>query len=42
MKNNFAFEDQHYLQVYSTAIATPYANLFMGNLEDRLQASTVN
>ena len=36
-KNNFTFDDQHYLQVLGTMMGTrvapSYANLFMGKLE---------
>ena len=45
-KNNFTFDDQHYLQVHGTAMGTrmapSYANLFMGKLERDLLSYTTN
>ena len=39
-KNNFTFDDEHYLQMHGTAMGTrmapSYANIFMGRLEDLL------
>ena len=39
-KNNFEFNGKHYLQVGGTAMGTrlapSYANIFMGDLEERL------
>ena len=39
-KNNFSFDQEHYLQLHGTAMGTrmapSYANLFMGHLEERL------
>ena len=39
-RNNFTFNDEHYLQVHGTAMGTrtapSYANIFMGRLENRL------
>ena len=40
--NNFEFENNHYLQLHDTAMGTKmapaYANLFMGDLEQKLLA----
>ena len=45
-KNNFSFDDQHYLQVHGTAMGTrmapSYANLFLGKLERDLLRYTTN
>ena len=39
-KNNFTFEEEHYLQIHGTTMGTrmapSYANLFMGNLERKI------
>ena len=39
-KNNFTFDQEHYLQLHGTAMGTrmapSYANIFMGHLEERL------
>ena len=39
-KNNFVFEEDHYLQIHGTAMGTrmapSYANIFMGDLEKRI------
>ena len=39
-RNNFTFNDEHYLRVHGTAMGTrmapSYANIFMGRLENRL------
>ena len=36
--NNFEFENNHYLQLHGTAMALAYANLFMGDLEQKILA----
>ena len=40
--NNFEFENDYYLQLHGTAMSTKiapaYANLFMGDLEQKLLA----
>ena len=45
-KNNFIFNDQHYLQVHGTAMGTrmapAYANIFMGRLESILLERATN
>ena len=42
--NNFEFENNHYLQLHGTAIGTKmvpaYANLFMGDLEQKILAQS--
>jgi hypothetical protein len=43
--NNLTFEGNHYLQINGTAMGTkmapPYANIFMGDLEERLLLVTL-
>ena len=43
--NNFTFDANHYLQINGTAMGTimapSYANIFMGNLEERLLLSSL-
>ena len=42
--NNFEFENNHYLQLHGTAMGTKmvpaYANLFMGDLEQKILAQS--
>ena len=42
--NNFEFENNHYLQLYGTTMGTKmapaYANLFMGDLEQKILAQS--
>ena len=38
--NKFEFEKNHYLQLHSTAMAPAYANLFMGDLEQKILAQS--
>ena len=42
--NNFEFENNHYLQLHGTAVGTKmapaYANLFMGDLEQKISAQS--
>ena len=43
--NNFTFDGNHYLQINGTAMGTKmapsYANIFMGDLEERLLLSSI-
>ena len=43
--NNFEFENNHYLQLHGTAMGTKmapaYANLFMGDLEQKILAQSL-
>jgi hypothetical protein len=43
--NNFTFDGNHYLQINGTAMgikmALSYANIFMGDLEERLLLSSL-
>jgi hypothetical protein len=45
INNNFTFDANHYLQINGTAMGTKmapsYANIFMGDLEERLLLSSL-